>query len=1190
MSQIFEDFKRILDYIRLIYLPNSNINKKEVHDFYYNLDRYINRNKEKIIQNKDNNIIIEYFVKKLIQFLFYFNLIILKSESSSSIRHYFPPSINQGNSFDLSGEDFYNLINKYFNYKNIGIRSLRPSTKEISYFTINDYESIIKILLFWDNSGKFINKTSEDHQTKEIKLLFHEFWGFKFPNEKIIELREIFRKFEIFIFFNKYYLDQIFGEKGIIKNSKLSISKFLESLSAMKEITRQSIYNWKKKAYIPLTFLIDLINSNYDFDRDFFKNIKFIQIGKSPNKIDKELIKLMKERYNDWLINFIPPPPSSKLGYIFDYDFTIKEKQINFFEEFKKFLFQFSNETLEKNKIIVEKIESFFYNSGNRVILKSLNLKNFKSFETLKVEFDTGINIFYGMNASGKTTIFEAILFSLFYWDNPTYIKIKDLNNVEFLFKDTFQIRDGKEYCRVELEITINNTSHKIKRELFRDGSHKLFIDDQDIFDKIKDSIQIDKFIEKKLKKYEYPKKDFLDIILDEKTTILIHFGKKGPIIELIEKNLLQYLGMSGRYYGIIEFDDKYNQLYVEITMFIIAEYLDFIINEIWNSYKKINCTFSKNEIFSSFFIEYGSIYSGNFLFKELVLKKFEILEYLENYKEENEDSSIFIESCRRFFFKLIVDTINSRLTILAKVIFRNNRFSTFLDEDHQINIYFNDSNIIYPISILSGGEKSKLILILLSILMDISSANNFLLIDEPNELLDPDNIDLIKKYLFKTFKKTQVIIGTYLENYKNFQPALIYEVWKDHNNISHVFHIEDKEKFEIYKKKDEIEKKIEQNPKDYYYNQKRLVLLIRLNRYEEALDFFNNIKDLGLDVFDNVEYIGEFLTKLINLEKKEKSKENDAKYYRIRALLFYCLKELHQAIKNVDEAIKLGSNIPDVYEFKADCLYLTNKPNRALDTIEAGIKLFPEHTGFHATKSKILEILGKYEEALSEIEEAIKVNKDKNWNYYHKALVLTKLERYSEALENIDRAYESNPHDFIYIQDKVNILEKLNKVDEALGLVEKEKNNFADFEQFEAQLYQTKSYQLAYSNKKEEAIETIKKAIKIDPEEANFYDSYGEILMIFNQYEEAVEQFMKAKKLHFTPIQTYINLGKCLYELGQYEDALENLELGKRAATHNVKRIELTEDDRRISVDSPQTKLIKESEKYIKRIKEKSK
>jgi len=46
------------------------------------------------------------------------------------------------------------------------------------------------------------------------------------------------------------------------------------------------------------------------------------------------------------------------------------------------------------------------------MILKSLELLNYRNYETLKLDFDTGTNIFYGDNAQGKTNILEAVYLS----------------------------------------------------------------------------------------------------------------------------------------------------------------------------------------------------------------------------------------------------------------------------------------------------------------------------------------------------------------------------------------------------------------------------------------------------------------------------------------------------------------------------------------------------------------------------------------------------------------------------------------------------------------------------------------------------------------------------------------------------------------------------------------------------------
>ena len=46
------------------------------------------------------------------------------------------------------------------------------------------------------------------------------------------------------------------------------------------------------------------------------------------------------------------------------------------------------------------------------MVIKSLELADFRNYESLNISFDTGTNILYGDNAQGKTNILEAIYIS----------------------------------------------------------------------------------------------------------------------------------------------------------------------------------------------------------------------------------------------------------------------------------------------------------------------------------------------------------------------------------------------------------------------------------------------------------------------------------------------------------------------------------------------------------------------------------------------------------------------------------------------------------------------------------------------------------------------------------------------------------------------------------------------------------
>ena len=43
------------------------------------------------------------------------------------------------------------------------------------------------------------------------------------------------------------------------------------------------------------------------------------------------------------------------------------------------------------------------------MIIESIELKNYRNYEELHLEFSSGTNIFYGNNAQGKTNVLEAV-------------------------------------------------------------------------------------------------------------------------------------------------------------------------------------------------------------------------------------------------------------------------------------------------------------------------------------------------------------------------------------------------------------------------------------------------------------------------------------------------------------------------------------------------------------------------------------------------------------------------------------------------------------------------------------------------------------------------------------------------------------------------------------------------------------
>jgi exonuclease SbcC len=95
------------------------------------------------------------------------------------------------------------------------------------------------------------------------------------------------------------------------------------------------------------------------------------------------------------------------------------------------------------------------------MIIKSLFMKNFKSHQDTKIEFNTGISIIMGGNGAGKSSILEAVSFALFKQHSGK--KIEQL----------ITIGDPKAHKKmiVELEFSSNGRTYRVLRERSKNSS-----------------------------------------------------------------------------------------------------------------------------------------------------------------------------------------------------------------------------------------------------------------------------------------------------------------------------------------------------------------------------------------------------------------------------------------------------------------------------------------------------------------------------------------------------------------------------------------------------------------------------------------------------------------------------------------------------------------------------------------------
>lgn len=87
------------------------------------------------------------------------------------------------------------------------------------------------------------------------------------------------------------------------------------------------------------------------------------------------------------------------------------------------------------------------------MLITNLKLQNFRNYEELNLDFDKGINVFYGDNAQGKTNILESIF-------------ISSLGKSFRTNKDKELIKFNEDFAKIEIYFSKSDRNGKIKIDL----------------------------------------------------------------------------------------------------------------------------------------------------------------------------------------------------------------------------------------------------------------------------------------------------------------------------------------------------------------------------------------------------------------------------------------------------------------------------------------------------------------------------------------------------------------------------------------------------------------------------------------------------------------------------------------------------------------------------------------------------
>ena len=265
------------------------------------------------------------------------------------------------------------------------------------------------------------------------------------------------------------------------------------------------------------------------------------------------------------------------------------------------------------------------------MIVRKLELQNFRNYDSLVADFGKGINYIYGENASGKTNILEAI----YFLSLTRSFRTSDISDL---------IEKDKGFARILAEIVDNETSKKIEI-LFNKTGKKILVNGKKIskISEINKLINVVSFIPKDtnlLKESPKERRRFLNIYISKLS------DKYLKILSLYEKILKERNDAFKAYkinYTLI--DILANQL-IELNKEIYLyrkKFIDEINKKIPEIFQKITKKVKKLYIFYESFIKNEKI--TDFLKKEFEkVREEELIKKQTLIGVHKDDFKIFID------------------------------------------------------------------------------------------------------------------------------------------------------------------------------------------------------------------------------------------------------------------------------------------------------------------------------------------------------------------------------------------------------------------------------------------------------------------------------------------------------------------------------------------------------------------
>lgn len=273
-------------------------------------------------------------------------------------------------------------------------------------------------------------------------------------------------------------------------------------------------------------------------------------------------------------------------------------------------------------------------------------------------------------------------------------------------------------------------------------------------------------------------------------------------------------------------------------------------------------------------------------------------------------------------------------------------------------------------------------------------------------------------------------------------------------------------------------------------------------------------------------------------------SEPRNADLYAKRGKAFYDNKGYDEAIVDLTYAIQLDSTQPAYYHDLSDVYLDYFKSRQALQVIQEAAVLFPSDIPTLLRQSDLQLILKQNEESMKTIDQVLKLDPQNAMAYFMFGMNFKETGDTVRAINSFQKAVE---FDADLVDAWINLGQLYEAIDDPLAL--RYLDNAVRIAPDDPLVWHAKANYLSNQGNLEEAIDTYRRLIGIDPQYEEAYFNSGLIYLDMDSLAQAMQQFDLTIKTSPTYIKAYYYRGLTHEMMGQIEAARTDYDQALRMA-----------------------------------------